>query len=294
MALWETLLAPQAPVVAPWVGGTQVHTLTRSWACVPPRQWGWYSWTVHANKLRSIEQIQAPLWSFARTHRALLVGDQAWSSAHPYGQVHVPLPPEGLPPFSVVSLGKLGGSYFVETVLFETEAEEAVRLAVANERENLEGIPDVTPAHRAAFDVLRQLRLQRAQLAAERERLRKLEEARKAGGTPEGRRELAKVDFAAGCRAALAVSNALYSSHRIQGRNIVVDWVLDGRPFQCVVDANLRIMEAGICLSDHATGVSWDTTLTLESLPAVVREAQRLAKLVVFRHAAGDPWDDDE
>jgi len=37
-------------------------------------------------------------------------------------------------------------------------------------------------------------------------------------------------------------------------------------------------------LTDHDTDERGDTYFTLESLPAVVREAEQRGKLVVFRH----------
>jgi hypothetical protein len=50
----------------------------------------------------------------------------------------------------------------------------------------------------------------------------------------------------------------------------------------------MHIVDAGICLDDHR-GTKGDTRFTLESLPAVVGEAIRGGKLVVWRHVAGDP-----
>ena len=47
----------------------------------------------------------------------------------------------------------------------------------------------------------------------------------------------------------------------------------------------LRIVDAGICLEDHATGEKGDTYFTLESPPGVVRQAIREGQLVVWRHA---------
>jgi hypothetical protein len=50
-------------------------------------------------------------------------------------------------------------------------------------------------------------------------------------------------------------------------------------------------------LTDHRTGEKGDTLFTLESLPAVVRQAIKEHKLVVYRHADGADWrnepDDD-
>jgi hypothetical protein len=58
------------------------------------------------------------------------------------------------------------------------------------------------------------------------------------------------------------------------------------------------VVDSGICLQDHRTGVKGDTRFTLESLPTVIGEAIRTGKLVVYRHVDGDrdydndDWDD--
>lgn len=55
--------------------------------------------------------------------------------------------------------------------------------------------------------------------------------------------------------------------------------------FECVVEAHsLRIVDAGICLVDHNTGERGDNYFTLESLPAVIEQASRERRLVIFRH----------
>ena len=148
---WRALLAPTS-VIAPWLGGRVVHTPSRVWTCARPRQWGWYQWTVKANTLTRPTPIDAPegVQLESRT-RALLVGDNAWDCSMPYTQRSVPLPPEGLPTFSVVEIGRLGPNYFVNRILFDTEVEEGVRIALGEERDDIEGLVNATPAHRAAF-----------------------------------------------------------------------------------------------------------------------------------------------
>ena len=56
-----------------------------------------------------------------------------------------------------------------------------------------------------------------------------------------------------------------------------------------------RLLDAGVCLDNHR-GTKGDTFFTLESLPAVIGEAIRGNKLVVWRHVPGDGGynDDDE
>jgi class 3 adenylate cyclase len=88
------------------------------------------------------------------------------------------------------------------------------------------------------------------------------------------------------CRAALAVGGAklldVRNSH-VRGEHIV-RYRLDRRRFECVCDERLHIIDSGICLRDEHTGEQGDRRFTLESLPAVVRQAEREGRLVIFRH----------
>jgi len=98
------------------------------------------------------------------------------------------------------------------------------------------------------------------------------------------------VDFAEAARAALAVGGAEYLDHRRSARRgeVVVRFRLAQRRYECTCDQeSLRIIDAGICLIDHATGERGDTYFTLESLPAVILQAEREGRLVVFRHVDG-------
>ena len=63
------------------------------------------------------------------------------------------------------------------------------------------------------------------------------------------------------------------------------------RRFECTCHATtLQIIDSGICLRAHddrdgfAAGTRGDDLFTLESLPAVIAEAERDDKLVVYRH----------
>jgi hypothetical protein len=106
-------------------------------------------------------------------------------------------------------------------------------------------------------------------------------------GTGLGRRTLAAHDFETAARAALGVGGAVFLDAR-QGRvpnEMVVQYRINNQRLECVCDKNtLQITDAGICLEDHYTGEKGDTYFSLESLPAVVNEAIRRDKLVVWRH----------
>ena len=97
---------------------------------------------------------------------------------------------------------------------------------------------------------------------------------------------LARV-FETAARTALAVGGAHYLDHRLapRGDEMVVRFRLDDERFECTCDVStLRIIDSGICLIDHETEERGDTYFTLESLPGVIRQAQREGRLVVFRH----------
>ncbi|MFA6234104.1 MAG: hypothetical protein WC824_07960, partial [Bacteroidota bacterium] len=122
-----------------------------------------------------------------------------------------------------------------------------------------------------------------------------------------GRRALAGRDFDAAAKAALAISGAEFLESR-EGYNkneMIVRYRFEGYRLECVADkTTLRIVDSGICLTDHDTGEKGDTRFTLESLPAVVLEAIKTHKLVIYRHGDGnngrvdyadedDGWEDD-
>jgi hypothetical protein len=175
--------------------------------------------------------------------------------------------------------------------------EDDVLRAYEDRAESLDAIKYVTPGLDAAFRMASWQRVETERRRVELERLRVEEAAKRAAeerrqtlikqlGDGAGRREMAKVDFEAAARAALAVGGAelLDWKHLRQRDEYVVKYRLDGRRFECVCDVNMHVIDAGICLVDHRTGVKGDTRFTLESLPAVVRQAEREGVLVVFRN----------
>jgi len=186
---------------------------------------------------------------------------------------------------------------------FPQGPEPDVIRAFQDRKDSIADIVGVTPPLDLAFRFLsrervlaeereaeRQRRL--AEEARQREREEKLREARERAGSSLGRRELAKVDFNAAAKAALAVSDAEFlDAVPSRGRNeMVVTYRYGERRLECVVDkTTLQIVDAGVCLTDHR-GTSGDTWLTLESLPAVIKEAMDTHQLVVLRH---DRDDDD-
>lgn len=101
------------------------------------------------------------------------------------------------------------------------------------------------------------------------------------------RRRDPEARFEDAARAALAVSGAELLDHRagVQRGETVVQFRFRDRRFECVVQTRtLRIIDAGVCLIDHANDIRGDTRFTLESLPGVLNEAIDRGVLVVFRH----------
>jgi hypothetical protein len=94
--------------------------------------------------------------------------------------------------------------------------------------------------------------------------------ARARPGKPEDRADAA-LD-AAGAR--------MLGCRRIGGGNLEVRFQLDGERFVSVVNGDtLQVLDAGICLAGA------DRQLTLDSLPSVIREAERTDQLNITRRA---------
>jgi len=165
--------------------------------------------------------------------------------------------------------------------------EQEVLTAYLDRAESIREIRGVPPALDYAFRLASAQRkaAERRREAAERERQVRALMARQE--TAVGRRELARVDFGAAARAALTVGGAVYLDHReIAPGEMAVRYRVGIRRLECTVDAvTFRIIESGICLADHETGEDGnDGRFTLESLPSVVLEGERLGALHVWRH----------
>lgn len=220
----------------------------------------------------------------------------------------------GLERFARVSAGRThaqGRLVFVQEE-FPLGPEEQVMSAFLDESTSLDGIAGVVPALDGAFRVETwrrqqvarrraavQAALQRQEEERQLEALIRLEEAQEEADreaaaawiaqfrTPGARSERAAYDFESAARAALSLGGASYLDHRAasQRGEMVVRFAIQRDRFECTCDAHtLRIIDAGVCLTDDETGERGDTRFTLESLPGVIRQAQREGVLVVFRH----------
>lgn len=309
---WRDLLQTEEErVTSPWVGGRSLRTYDRTWAIegrLPPEH-GWYTFKVTGRKARVERPAEAPQEALKDVQKGYLVGDRLVPDdvrvgpsianvAEASEQVHLIEP--GLDRFVRVAAGRPfeDGPLVYVGQEFPLGPEDGVLQAFLDGLTSTGHVPGVAPALDAAFriEVWRKVEAEKRR-REEEERRRREEEARQREerrqqiiqrlGDGQGRREMAAVDFAEAARAALAVGGAQYLDHRQSPRRgeMVVRFRIDGRRFECVcAQHTLRIIDSGICLINHATDERGDTRFTLESLPAVIRQAQQEGKLVVFRN----------
>jgi hypothetical protein len=212
---------------------------------------------VELEKAERVWFLEEDLERFTR----VVVGSAAPTSAMVFAELAMPLGPEG-----------------------EVQAAYEDRLG------SLDAIKNVTPALELAWRMehdrraeVERRRIEEAERRAKEERQRQLREQLGDGAL---RRAVAQEDFEEAAKAALLVGGGVYLDHR-RGRpgEMVVRYRVATRRLECVCDARtLRVVDAGICLTDHRSGEKGDRYFTLESLPAVVQEAINRNKLVVWRH----------
>jgi hypothetical protein len=305
---WRDLLETgDERVTLPWTGGRSLHSKTRTFKINGrlPREHGWFSFKLKGTKATDpqpaepLDLLESPVFGY-------LVGDHVVpddTRVDPDPQKildyseKVYLLPEELDRFSRVRAGRVypeGPLIFIEQT-FPFGPEDEVMNAFLD-GQSIAEIREVTPALHAAYnmevyqkELAEARRIELARIRAEEEAARAAEARRKELleqlGDGAVRRELARQNFPEAARAALAVGGAEFLDSRKGRRNeFVVKYRVDGQRLECVCDANLQIIDAGVCLVDHTTNEKGDTYFTLESLPAVIRQAIREHKLVVWRH----------
>jgi hypothetical protein len=296
--------------VSPWLGGRSVWSGSRRWHIVGrlPPEHGWARFSIGGREARFLESCDPDLDLLKYRVTGYLVGDRLVPSevrldpdpkgiAESSERVH--LIESGLDSFVRVSAGRISEDgplvYIQQEMPLGPEYE--VQAAFLDGKVSVADIAGVTPALDAAFRMERwqTVEAERRRLELEERLRREAEErAREARrqelierlGDGVARREMARYDFGAAARAALAVGGAEYLDHRpaVDHSEMVVRFRLDGRRFECTChDQTLQIIDAGVCLTSHATGIRGDTWFTLESLPGVIRQADSEGKLVIFR-----------
>lgn len=303
---WRDLLqADDERLVAPWVGGRSLQTFERTWRIEGrlPAEMGWHEFKVQARKARWSAQADAPVDVLKDKRRGYLVGDRfvpegatrvspdIASLVRDFERVFLIEP--GLDRFMRVTAGRFfeDGPLIYEGQEFPLGPEMDVLQAFLNQASNLDDVQGVVPALDVAFRVESWRRAEVEKRRREEEERRKKEERRRklqeAYGDGALRREVAKEDFGQAARAALGVGGATYLDHRKgYGRNeMVVRFRVGQGQYECTCHPQtLRIIDSGICLTDHDTNERGDTRFTLESLPGVIRQAHGHDRLVVFRH----------
>jgi len=306
---WRDLLATKNEVVTlPWTGGLKLHSKTRVFKLDRrPPEFGWYEFTVDKTKAADPKPDE-PLHDLLKHHVVgYLVGnrivadhtiidpDPAKIADH---SETVYLLPEGLDRFARIRAGRIypEGPLIYVDLEFPLGPEEDVLNAYLDQKESVENIPNVAPALDAAFRMevykrheekrrREELAKKKAEQEAKRAKEKRRKELLEKLGDGAGRRAMAKESFEEAAKAALAVGGAQYLDHRkVRNNEWAVKYRVDGRRLECVCTSNLQIIDAGVCLIDHDTDEKGDTYFTLESIPAVIRQAIREGKLVVWRH----------
>jgi len=320
---WRDLLEQEGSTqVLPWYGCPRVHSAQRTWTISgsQPREHGWYLFNtpgVRNTTLSSDIPVDIDVaWGAGQTNLVgYLVGDrfiadQARVDPDPAKLIDQTVPvfcvERGLARFARATVVRdREGRHVYLTQEFPSGQEDEVLKAYQDRLADLAHVQGVTPALDLAFRWITYQRILADERQKELERLRAEEEKRQAAeqrvqqamrdaGTAVGRRVLAARDFQTAAREALRVSGAELLDVRDSYRRgeVIVQYRFQQRRLECVVDrATLRIVDSGICLTDH-DGTKGDTWFNLESLPGVVGEALRLGKLVVYRHVDGDAEED--
>ncbi len=299
-------------LISPWIGGRVLRSRERQWTIEGrlPREFGWFRWKLK-NRVATLDgpadkdtvQLDWKVRGYLIGDRILL--DQATVDADPRKIVEqaqvVNVLDDGLDRFSRITAGRIceDGPLFYDALDMPLGPENDILNAFLDKVASVSHIPNVTPALDAAFRMESFQRSEAERRRAEAERLRRQEEARREQeerrrqlaetlGTGQGRREMAAVDFGEAARAALRLGAAEYLDHRPSGERheMIVRFRLANRRFECTCnERTLQIIDSGICLTGHESGIRYDDQFTLESLPGVIREAIENDVLVVFRHA---------
>ena len=314
---WRDLIeVEEQEITAPWFGGRSLRYHSRHLVIsgrMPPHH-GWHKFRIWHKEAKFLESTDPKLDELGDTVSGFLIGDKIvidnvsgteaaritdlGQLAGLLRQVH--LIEDGLDRFARVEVGMYGGDSQTVPLIYRGQAfplgpEDEVMAAYLDRKDSVSDVKGVTPAldvafrmetlHRAEVEKrrveLERLRRAETERLAKEERRRELQERL---GDGAGRREMATVDFTEAARAALAVGGAeLLDVRSVRGEKIV-KYRVDGRRYECICDSKMQIIDAGICLQDHDTGEKGDTFFTLESLPAVIKQAIDEDKLVVWRH----------
>lgn len=307
---WQDLLQTDDDKIAlPWLGGRTLYAASRRWFIEGrlPKEYGWYSFRVTSRDAQVEGPTDAQPDLLMHPVRGYLVGDRLVAD-----DAHVDPDPKHIVKFSEkvfllderidrfarVRAGRINkeGPLIYQGLEMPLGQEDQVLEAFLDQKPSVTAIKGVSPALDAAFRMESWQRTEAERRGVELERIHREEEEKrqkeerrrelvKKLGDGAGRREMALHDFDAAARAALAVGGAVFlDAKKLRNNEWAVRYRLDQQKFECICDDRLRLIDAGICLTDHDTHEKGDTRFTLESIPGVVQQAQREHRLVIFRH----------
>ena len=319
---WKDLLSDKVELVLPWTGGRAVFCRDRQWTIEGklPREFGWYRFETGGGRGAILLEPADSDPGFEEGHPRVsgfivgnrLIPDNAKVIPDPNRLIDQTLElflvERGLDRFSRgVAVRVTNGNHIYMHQEFPLGPEQAVLEAYQDRKTSVDDIPGVIPALDLGFRFITRERERAEERVRELDRLRieeekkrvaaeRLQEAMKSIGTGAGRRNLAIHDFDAAAKAALAISGAVFLDSRDDPRRglKVVKYRFQNQRLECIVDKlTLRVVDAGICLTDH-NGTKGDTLFTLESLPTAVDEAIQGHKLHVYLGDDGyeDAWND--
>ena len=291
MMAWQRYVGASETGVFPWYGQRSLCRDGRLWRVADaPIEEGWYTFRLSSRREAFViaPAAAAPnLWG--RSTKGFIVGDRLVAGANgQLGGMRLDEAPrvqllevvDRFMPISVVTVESV--PVFAGPAIPEGPEFEVAR-AFEDHAASTVGIRGVTPALDLAFRMETQLRAETAARRARLEQARRIAAISMGLGDGASRRELAAVDFAAAARQALAVGGAVYLDHQPApaANEMRLRYRVGFRRLECVVDLDLNIVEAGICLSDGDDDGN-DGRFTLESLPSVIREATQRGVLHVF------------
>lgn len=297
---WEDLLQEEDErIVVPWIGGRALRLGPRKWKVTGglPKEHGWYEWRIIGRRAELVGDAELDDAEHAKL--GYLVGD-LFVSDDEGGEIKDPKELMGrfervfllepLDHFDRIAVKRFwaDGPLIFTGPGFPLGPESDVLDAFLERKDSVDHIPEVAPALDLCFR-MKSWHREWVEKKREEERIRREKEERirrirERLGDGALRREVAKEDFEAAARAALAVGGAEYIEHRRAPRKgeYAVRYRLDGARYECVCDETLHIIDAGICLDDHA-GTKGDTFFTLESMPVVCRAAMANGA-AIWRH----------
>lgn len=297
---WESLLSANVTLALPWTGSDSVHSCDRSWKILPPLppEHGWYEFEITGGRTAAAKSLALPPFGFEDEYdqvKGYVIGDRFIPDgvrvvADPSRLVSQTVPLHlvdsslSMLTRAVAVITRDGKLVFAKQD-FPCESDAVVVQAYEDKLSTISHIKHVPPALDLAFRFLthqRNLKLERERKYVEGEKRREL---LKSSSSAIGRREIAKHDFDAAAKAALQVAGAEFLSANEEYRgHMAVRYRYRNRRFECVVNRHtLRIVDAGICLTDHDTDEKYDDRFTLETIPLVVGEAIDKGVLVVWR-----------